>query len=176
MQTLQICDFVHDYYTCALCVYTNAVCPVMHMSVPCPCVCRKRAGLCAAVLHGPCYLFLVPSDYSLILFYFTGTHCLFYCSVALFPPVLSPCPSSVVLRLFSALLTSSLPPPSLYHSAPDWLHLPPPQGGPTAAVTGHCCCRTGGTQASTPHHYKVCGRGQPCQALTNMLHCRDVHQ
>ena len=82
------------------------------------------------------------------------------------------CPSSVVLRLFSALLTSSLPPPSLYHSAPDWLHLPPPQGGPTVT----CCCRTGGPQASTPHHCKVSGRGQPCQALTNMPCCRDFHQ
>ena len=46
--------FVHDYYTCALCVYTNAVCLVMHMSVSCPCVCRKCAGLYAAALHGPC--------------------------------------------------------------------------------------------------------------------------
>ena len=26
----------------------------MHMSVSCPCVCRKRVGLCAAVLHCPC--------------------------------------------------------------------------------------------------------------------------
>ena len=61
MQTLQICDFVHDYYTCAVCVYTNALCPVMHMSVSCPCVCRRCADLCAAVLHSPCYFFLVPS-------------------------------------------------------------------------------------------------------------------
>ena len=168
MLTLQICDFVHDYYTCALCVYTNAVCPVMHMSVSCPCVCRKRAGLCAAVLGGsswtlsgrpslgsplkcslrsgdmstftnlrmilqihlyswyfliipdPCYLFLLPSDYSLLLLSFTGTHCcFFFFSVHSFyialplsfllPFVCSP--FSVVLHLFSALLTSpSLPP------------------------------------------------------------------
>ena len=111
MQTLQICDFVHDYYTCALCVYTNAVCPVIHMTLSCPCVCRKCAGLCATVLHGPCHLFLVPSEYSLILFYFTDIHCLFHCSAALFPPVLSP---------LSFLCCS---PPLL---CPPHLPLPPP--------------------------------------------------
>ena len=50
MQTLQICDFVHDYYTCALCVYTNAVCPVMYISVSCLCVCRKSLNTAAASL------------------------------------------------------------------------------------------------------------------------------
>ena len=114
-------------------------------------------------------LFLVLSDYSHILFFFFGV---LICFIVLqlyfllsFFPVLPP--------LFStSSLPSSPPPPSLrppYHSAPDWLHLLPPQGGPTAAVTGHCCCRTGGPQASIPHHCKVCGRGQRSQALTNIF-------
>ena len=167
----------------------------MHMSVSCPCVCRKRVGLCAAVLHCPCpagrrwdhlwsalwgqeapthqhtywpenniinthifiswYLLIIPS---------------FFCSFSL---------AYVFISLFCCflfvLLTSPSYPPPPNHSAPDWLHLPP-QGGPTAAVTGHCSCRTGGPQASIPHHCKVCGCCQPCWALTNTPCCWNVHQ
>lgn len=47
-----VTTYVHMYVR----VYTDAMCPVMYVRtyVMCPCVCRKRAGLCAAVLYSPC--------------------------------------------------------------------------------------------------------------------------
>ena len=154
-----------------MCVYTNAVCPVMHMSVSCPCVCRRRAGLCVAVTHDPCYLFLLPSDYSL-LFSFTGTHCLL-----LLCRFFSYYPSFVALSLLfsiSFLPSSPLPPSSphttqlltgcIYH---------PKEAQQLQSLS---CCMTGCPQTSIPHRCKVCGHGQPRQVLANMPCCRDFHQ
>ena len=122
-------------------------------------------------------LFLVLFNYSLIFFSFSlVTYVFVHCSAVFFLPVLPLlsylcCSPSLLCPLHLSL------PPSLPHTTqllPGCII--PLQRGPTAAVTGHFSCRTGGSQAGIPHHCKVCGHGQPCQALTNLPCCKDFHQ